>query len=274
VITRFAPTPSGYLHLGNAVNAQLVSWLATANGGSVALRIDDMDAPRFRDEYLQDIFGVLEWLGIDWQLGPTDPVDFAARHSLRHRTERYRAELTDAQARGLELYVCRCSRSRVRGPATDGCPGGCRERGDTYVAGESAIRAHIPQGVVVTVGDVPVDVAREVGDVILWRRDDLPAYHLASLVEDRDLGVTDIVRGEDLRASTAVQLFLAPFLGADAFSAARFVHHALITDESGGKLSKSQAISGRALDRSPGLRQDIQRLAAALGAPHGIASGG
>ena len=119
--------------------------------------------------------------------------------------------------------------------------------------------------------DVPVDVAEEIGDVVVWRRDDLPAYHLASIVEDRDLGVTDVVRGEDLRASTAVQVFLAPYLGADAFARARFVHHALVTDASGAKLSKSQAGTGRPLDRSPHARSQVWDVARSLGALHGIA---
>jgi glutamyl/glutaminyl-tRNA synthetase len=190
---------------------------------------------------------------------------------MRQRTERYRSELREAQARGLELYACRCSRSSMSGPASGGCPGGCRTRGDDYAVGETSIRAHVPPGTIVLVEEVPVDVAGEIGDVIVWRRDDLPAYHLASIVEDRDLGVTDIVRGEDLRASTAVQLFLAPYLNADAFARVRFVHHPLVTDANGAKLSKSQAASGRPLDRSPQVRSQVWDVARALGARHGIA---
>lgn len=258
MITRFAPTPSGYLHLGNAVNAQLVAWLAQAHGGTLALRIDDMDAPRYRPEYLRDIFETLEWLGIAWQVGPRDEADFEAHHSLRARTAYYRAELSAAAGRGLQLYACRCSRRELTGPPSGGCPGGCREAGHEFAVGETAIRAGIP-----------ADVCPEMGDVVLWRRDDLPAYHLASVIEDRDLGVTHVVRGEDLRASTQVQLFLAPYLDATAFAAATVVHHGLLTDARGAKLSKSTQDAGP-MRRTPDLRDALVQAALEIGARAGI----
>lgn len=258
MITRFAPTPSGYLHIGNAVNAQLVAWLAAAHDGTVALRIDDMDAARCRPEYVEDVFEVLGWLGIDWQLGPRDPNDLDANHSLQRRTEYYRAELWAAAGRGLELYACRCSRSQLGGPPTGGCPGGCRQASLEYVAGETALRAH-----------VPVHVCPEIGDAVLWRRDDLPAYHLASVVEDRDLGVTHVVRGDDLRASTAIQLFLAPYLDAVGLTRAHVLHHALLTDADGAKLSKSTLGAGP-MRRTRALRRAIADAAAEAGARVGI----
>jgi glutamyl/glutaminyl-tRNA synthetase len=263
MITRFAPTPSGYLHIGNAVNAQLVAWLASAEHGSIALRIDDMDATRYRPEYVRDIFETLDWLGIAWQLGPTGESDFEAHHSLRQRTERYRAELTAARERGLGLYACRCSRSQLSGPPSGGCPGGCRGAGHAHVVGETAIRAIVPP-----------DVCPEIGDVVLWRRDDLPGYHLASIIEDRDLGTTHVVRGEDLRASTEIQRFLAPYLDAGSFAAATFVHHGLVTDARGGKLSKSTQLASvpgsGPVARTSLTRDAITRAAAALGAAVGI----
>ena len=91
--TRFAPTPSGYLHLGNAWSLALTWLLARSRGGSIHLRIDDLDAARLRPEYLEDIFASLEWLGLDWDGGPRDPADFLARHSQRLRLDRYRAAL-------------------------------------------------------------------------------------------------------------------------------------------------------------------------------------
>lgn len=258
MITRFAPTPSGYLHIGNAVNALLVAWLARAHGGRVALRIDDIDVARFRHEYLSDVFDVLQWLGIEWEVGPSDAEDFVARHSLRGRTTSYRAELAAAGDRGLELYACRCSRSQLTGPPTGGCPGGCRSDGHDYVVGETAIRARVPD-----------DVCPQIGDVVLWRRDDLPAYHLASIIEDRDLGVTHVVRGEDLRDSTAIQVHLAPFFDAASFAGAVFVHHRLLADASGAKLSKSTLVSGP-MTRTPELRDAIAQAAAELGGGVGI----
>lgn len=263
MITRFAPTPSGFLHIGNAVNALLVSWFARTHGGTLALRIDDMDVARYRPEYLRDMFDLLQWLGVEWQLGPTDESSFESRHSLRGRTAYYRAELAAAGDRGLELYACRCSRSQLAGPPTGGCPGGCRNAAHDHVVGETAIRARIP-----------ADVCPEVGDVVLWRRDDLPAYHLASIIEDRDLGVTHVVRGEDLRASTTIQVYLAPFLDAASFAGAVFVHHGLLTDASGAKLSKSTLSAATPqsgpLPRTRETRDAVIRAAAELGAPVGI----
>jgi glutamyl/glutaminyl-tRNA synthetase len=263
MITRFAPTPSGYLHAGNAVNALLVAWLARANDGAVAVRIDDMDAARYRSQYVDDVFDVLAWLGVEWQLGPTSSAEFDEQYSLRRRTEYYRSELRAAADRGLELYACRCSRSQLIRPPTGGCPGGCREAGHAFVVGESAIRAHVPG-----------DVCPEMGDVVLWRRDDLPAYHLASVIEDRDLGVTHVVRGDDLRPSTAIQLHLARYLDAASFTAARFVHHGLLTDETGAKLSKSvlTASSTRAgpLLRTSVTRESVANAAREIGARVGI----
>lgn len=266
MITRFAPTPSGYLHRGNAANALLVSWLATAMGGTLALRIDDHDQARVRPEYVDDIFGLLAWLDIDWHLGPADRAELNARWTTRLRVERYRRALEHAVEEGLPVYACACSRSAQRGPATGGCSGGCRGRGLPLEPGRSALRVAVPTDTVVDAGGVPVALAEQVGDFVVWRRDDLPAYQLASVVDDQDLGVTDVVRGADLIPSTAAQLLLAPFLKADAFTQARFWHHALLASPDGTKLSKSQEENGAPLPRSDRERTAIEHLAAELGA--------
>lgn len=272
MITRFAPTPSGYLHLGNAANAILVSWLAQQHGGTLILRIDDMDATRVRREYVEDVFTLLTWLHVPWQSGPEDVDDFDAGFSMRRRTEYYRAELRAAQARGLEVYACTCSRSQLTSPATGGCPGGCRTAALPYEVGRTALRAHVPRGTLISVDGAVIPVDEVIGDAVLWRRDDLPAYHLASVVEDRDAAVTHVVRGRDLVESTALQLFLAPYLGAEGFVETAFVHHGLVTGNDGAKLSKSQLSTGGRLPRTEQQRDEVLRTAAALGVPHGIAS--
>lgn len=274
MITRFAPTPSGYLHVGNAVNALLVSWLARQHDGTVALRIDDMDASRYRREYVEDVFATIDWLGITWHRGPTDPADFEARFSQARRTTTYREALERAIHAGLDAYACVCSRSDLRalpgGIPSGGCPGGCRESGAELRPGTSALRVRVPLGTQVPVGDLLVDLAAEMGDFVIWRRDDLPAYQLASVVEDDELGVTHIVRGEDLLASTAAQVFLAPYLGARRLESAAFLHHGLIRDAAGTKLSKSQLGHGSPLRRDDDLRERIIAWAIGLGAPVGI----
>ena len=274
LVTRFAPTPSGYLHLGNAVNAQLVAWLAAGHGGVVGLRIDDMDVGRCRSEYVEDIFDVLAWLGIEWSAGPRDPADFAQHHSMRRRTGYYRSELALALSAGLDAYACACSRSRIRGPAVGGCPGGCRQADLPLEPGRTALRVHVPIGTIVRVSGSTVDLSSSMGDFVIWRRDDLPAYQLVSVIEDRDAHVTHVVRGDDLIDSTAAQLFLAPHLRAADLAGADFRHHGLLTDDAGAKLSKSQVVAGHPLPRTSENRTLIRQAASTLGEPLGIVPAG
>jgi glutamyl/glutaminyl-tRNA synthetase len=241
VITRIAPTPSGYLHLGNCVNIQLIALLAERVQARIALRIDDADADRYRREYLDDIFRVLDRLGVDWQIGPRTADDFEAGFSQRDRREYYRSQLDTLR---LETYACTCSRSMIKAAGSRTCVGECRQRRLPLMAGRSALRVHVPAGTVVEVAGSDIDLAAAMGDFVLWRRDDLPAYQLVSTIEDRDLGTSLIVRGADLMDSTAAQVFLARGLGADSVERAVVVHHDLITDDEGGKLSKSQLDSG------------------------------
>lgn len=272
MITRFAPTPSGFLHEGNAANALLVSWLAAQVGAHVALRIDDLDAARLRTAYVDDIFETLAWLGVSWAIGPQRPAELAQGRTTHERIAHYRSALSTASEHGLEVYACRCSRRELTGPATGGCPGGCRDLGFAHEPGTTTLRAHIPLGTAVEVEGHTIDVAATAGDVVLWRRDDLPAYHLASIVDDRDLGVTHIVRGADLLESTALQCYLAPHLDAPGVADAVYVHHALVTGPDGSKLSKSQVERGAPLPRTAAERDRIHGIAADLGAPVGISS--
>lgn len=267
MITRIAPTPSGFLHLGNAVNVVLVSWLAAAHDGTVALRIDDADAARSRAGYVDDIFDVLDWLGVTWAVGPRDAQQFADRYSQRLRTDEYRRRLEAASNRGLELYACSCSRAQLSGPAVGGCPGGCRDKALSLRTGHTALRAHLPAGTAITVAGHPVPIADRHGDVVLWRRDDLPAYHLTSIVDDGDLGTTHVVRGADLQDSSALHQYLAAFLGSPTLVEATFLHHGLVAGPGGAKLSKSQMAGGHPLPRTDEVRHRIVAEARRLGAP-------
>ena len=269
-VTRIAPTPSGYLHPGNAANFLLVRWLADEVGADVILRIDDIDIERTRPAYLDDIFAVLDWLGIAWDLGPTDANDFSAHYALPTTLAYLEAERDRLIATG-QTYVCRCSRTDLVRAGSRRCVRGCAEEDLDLVTGSTALRLHVPDGTSIHIGDVRIDVAATAGDPIMWRRDGLPAYHLASVVADRDLGVTHVVRGADLLESTALQLHLAPLLGADALVNATWLHHGLLTDNAGEKLSKSTNASGEPIARTPDMRDRIHALAVELGAPIGIA---
>jgi glutamyl-tRNA synthetase len=107
------------------------------------------------------------------------------------------------------------------------------------VPGSTALRIAVDPGTTVSVGDHPIRLDTAMGDFIVWRRDDLPAYQLVSVVEDHDLAITHIVRGRDLVGSSAAQVYLAGWLGADNVIEATYVHHELLTDPTGAKLSKS-----------------------------------
>ena len=271
VRSRIAPTPSGYLHIGNAVNFLLTSWLVRGLGGRLVLRIDDMDVNRSRPEYVADIFRALEWLRIDCDEGPDGPDSFYRDFTMAGRGDYYRLGLDRLSAAGVELYACRCPRSTRASTGARGCVGGCRGLDLPLEVGRTALRMHVPGDSQVVVGDRLVDVPATMGDPVMWRRDGLAAYHLASVIEDRDLEVNVIVRGDDLRSSSALQILLAPPLGATGFAQADFRHHGLVTGPDGGKLSKSvSSASLQDFAGDAGLRTRIRDLARRLGDRVGI----
>jgi glutamyl/glutaminyl-tRNA synthetase len=233
---RIAPTPSGYLHLGNGVNFLLTWLMVRREGGTLKLRIDDADRTRMRPEFVEDIFRQLDWLGLDWDEGPAGPDDFSRHHSQLLRVPRYRQALTELAG---HLFACTCSRTAILTTAAGGLyPGTCRGRRQPP-AGAHALRIQVPAGKVVSVAEEKVALDRCLGDFVLWRRDGLPAYQLASLMDDLDDRTNLIVRGRDLLESSAAQLFLADLLGGTSFLQARFHHHPLLTCGTGRKLSKS-----------------------------------
>ena len=238
VVSRLAPTPSGYLHLGNAVNFVL-TWLLTRRAvGVLHLRIDDLDRARLRPAYLDNIFRVINWLGIDYDLGPSGPDDFLRHHSQLLYLPEYNAVLRRLAQR--PRLVQASTRSRT-GP------------GESSMALETpgaAWRALVPAGTVISVADawqgetsIPLDLLMP--DFVIRKKDGVAAYQIASVVDDLRLGTTLIVRGLDLQPSTAAQLWLAGQLSETAaFSAPRiqFFHHPLLMDATGQKLSKSQQL--------------------------------
>lgn len=239
MLTRIAPTPSGFLHEGNRLNIRRTVDLAAGWGAELALRIDDADATRYRREYAEDIFTTLHAMGVAWTVGPRDVQDFEEHWSQRTKTGAYRAELAAALGRGLPAYACACSRTAQVGPAAGGCVGGCRDLALALEPGRTALRIRVEQGTLLPVGGEAVQLDTTMGDFVLWRRDDLPAYQLVSVVEDRDLGVTHIVRGRDLLSSSAAQVHLSRWFDADNVADAVYVHHELVTDSTGAKLSKT-----------------------------------
>lgn len=229
---RLAPTPSGFLHFGNGVNFALNALYAKALGARLLLRIDDMDAERKRPEYVQDVFDTLHWMGIEWQEGPADATDFEARWSNRCRMGLYEKMLEHVAAAGL-VYACAKSRKDLE-PFGGDYPRAFRTQGLPLNAPGCAWRVRTPDY-------LPLQ------DFVVRRRDGLPAYQIASLADDLFFGITHLVRGADLSASSAAQRWLAetllPFSTPDfdyrAFLKASIRHHPLLLDEAGRKLSKS-----------------------------------
>jgi len=269
VITRIAPTPSGFLHLGNCVNFSLIDAWARANAASVVLRIDDIDADRYRREYAEDIFRVLDWVGIAWDSGPTSADEFETEYTMRSRLDYYRAQLDHVRDSPIVLFACECSRSDLQAAGSTTCVRDCLDRRLDLAPGKTSLRARIPIGARINTGGTEVNLRSELGDFVVWRRDDQPSYQLASVVEDRNLRVTHVIRGVDLIPSTAAQLLLADALGADSVLTATFLHHGLVTGGDGRKLSKSQLASGP-LDLSEELREVVATHAARLGSDIGL----
>lgn len=225
--TRIAPTPSGYLHRGNAFNFVLTWVLARRAGGSVRLRIDDADQDKVHAPFVEDIFRSLEWLGLDWDIGPTGPDDFAATWSQRYRYDRY-FEVIEDLMQAEHLFACTCTRKDIRKASADlTYPGTCVGKGLPFDAPETAWRLHAADAA------VPFPIVKQ--------KNDAPAYMLVSVVDDVDHGITHIVRGADLRAATETQRDVARTVpGLAPFLAIKIQHHTLIRDAAGEKLSKSQ----------------------------------
>jgi glutamyl-tRNA synthetase len=239
---RLAPTPSGYLHTGNAYAFLLAARLAEKSGTDLLLRIDDSDAERKRPEYIRDVFDSLKWLGINWTLGPKDEMDFEARWSQRHRLLLYNSAIEKLIATG-KAFACSCSRRQLQERPCD-----CSEKNIPVDKPDTALRLLVPPATQISFydeqhGKTTVDLSAETGSFVIRRRDGIPAYQLISVIDDLHFGVDFIVRGNDLLASTAAQIFLAASLGEKDFAAIKFLHHPLITDESGNKLSKSEGAS-------------------------------
>lgn len=266
--TRIAPTPSGFLHVGNAANALATAWWAASMGGSIHLRIDDLDSDRVRPEYVDDILGLLRWLDIDWETGPRSHQD--TLQDRGDRVARCRTHLHTAIDTGLPAYACRCSRRQITGIPTGGCPGGCRDLRLPLVPHETALRLAVDAGTVVGIEGAFVDVAEVLGDFVIWRRDDLPAYQWASVLEDDQHAITHILRGRDLIDSTAAQVHLAALLGLPSAQHVEVRHHDLVLDESGRKLSKSQSGSSQGLPRTPATRRLIVDTASQIARAHDI----
>lgn len=282
--TRFAPAPTGYLHLGHVANAIVVWGLARLAGGRVVLRIEDHDRVRSRPAFETALLDHLAWLG--FRPDEPDLAELRAGPSPYRQSDRgatYRAALERLAAAGL-VYACRCSRATFArwreahgapwsGP---GCPGGCRALGLPLEPG-MPLRIAVGTGseeyrdlrLGIAAGEAAAD-----GDVLVRDRAGNWTYHFCVVVDDLEQGIDLVVRGEDLLAATPLQLRLRRLLGGDPGDLA-FLHHPLVRTPDGRKLSKSAGDTGVRDLRAAGwsVEQVLGAAAAAVGlleAPHPI----
>ena len=272
MLTRLAPTPSGFLHEGNLYNF-LYNWLwARANGGQVLLRIDDADATRFRPAHLDDIFYTLDWMGLDWDVGPTGPDDFMRSWSQSTRMGHYHQLLGELREQGL-VFACTCSRKQLADAgAALVYPGICQTKGLSLDQPDASWRfIFINEGRVVfedrLMGKQCIDLQEACGTFVVRRRDGIPAYQVCSLADDLFFGVTHAARGRDLLVSTACQMVLADALNKTEFLHTQFMHHPLLLDEHGQKLSKS---AGNALGNRGKKKEELHALLGSFAAFVGL----
>ena len=228
IISRFAPAPTGFLHLGHVVNAVRVWGETRARGGRVLLRVEDHDRQRSRAEYEAAILEDLAWLG------------FAADQPLVRQSERgaiYEEALDRLRRRGL-VYACACSRASVY-------PGTCRERGIAEGPGVGLrvqLEPTVERFVDLRLGPQEQRPSAQCGDLLVRDREGNWTYQFAATVDDHVQGVTLVIRGVDLLDSTGRQIQLARLLGREAPPA--FLHHPLIMKTPDQKLSKSDGDTG------------------------------
>ena len=260
--TRFAPSPTGPLHLGHAYSALYGHRLAEAKNGLWLLRIDDLDRNRSKPEWTQQIFDDLRWLGLAWP----EPVRFQSQETASYQTA------LDALARARLIYPCCCNRADIAqaaaapqegvpefGPDGRIYPGTCRHRRLSQAGAGDALRLNMRKAVRALQKSVtyeefgtqlseritlkPEALIAQVGDVVLRRKDQGAAYHLAVVIDDDAQNITDVVRGADLSAATQIHVVLQQLLN---IQTPRYHHHALIRDETGKRLAKrsdSEALS-------------------------------
>lgn len=268
MLTRIAPTPSGFLHTGNLYNF-LFNWLwARCNKGQVLLRIDDGDAERKRPEYVEDIFRVLDWLGLDWDLGPSGPDDFERNWTQSLREPLYGEVLDELRGHDM-IFACRCSR-KVKQDNGTALTCGCAESGFPLEEADLAWRMKMRGGTDISfndrmMGEVRMRLADTTGAFVARKKDGKAAYQVSSLADDRHFGITHIARGADLLESTAMQLYIDRQLKMPVFHNTVFHHHPLLLGSGGEKISKSSGKQGTSIHDMHDVKTILSGFGAWLG---------
>lgn len=236
--TRLAPTPSGFLHVGNILSFAITAALAHKHQAKILLRIDDLDRARLSPEYLADIFDTLRFLEIGWDEGPAEPIDFEAGFSQLHRMPLYNAALDELREKNA-VFACTCSRKQLLETGT--CA--CINKNISLDTPEASWRLRTDKDIIkvktYTGETISAELPAGMQNFVVRKKDGFPAYQLTSLIDDLFYNVDLIVRGQDLWHSTLGQFALAKILGKETFTEVTFYHHPLLLEPSGQKLSKS-----------------------------------
>ena len=282
---RIAPSPTGFLHLGHAMTFWRAQQRAREAGGKLILRVEDLDPDRCRNEFADAISEDLRWFGIDWDEGPDIGGPFVPY--LQSARRRFYLEALEKLRIGGYVYPCKCSRKDVMqaslAPHDENeepiYPGTCRPASIAVpAAGEmnlppgaaaapTAIATHwrfrVPDGERIDflderAGKQSAIAGRDFGDFIVWRRDHVPAYQLAVVVDDTAMQISEVLRGEDLLMSTFRQLLLYRAFG---LRPPKFYHAPMVVDKSGKRLAKRHdALSLRALRQSGATPEELRSL--------------
>ena len=245
---RLAPTPSGELHLGHAATFLRVQQSIREKNGTLILRIEDVDRLRCKDEFRTSSIECLRNMGITWDEGPEKGGEYGP-YTQGEKTQRYKEVLLELKAKGL-IYPCSISRRKLRKRGFDRVHGemlfpselrdNCEEPEDIWGINW---RFRVPDGEVISFYDTELEkevafkAGVDFGDFIVWRRDGMASYELSVVIDDHDMAISEVIRGEDLLLSTARQVLLYKAL---KWGLPSFGHCPLLLDETGEKLAKSR----------------------------------
>jgi glutamyl-tRNA synthetase len=277
---RLAPSPTGLLHIGHARTFWIAAQRSLEQRGTLILRNEDLDPQRSRAEFARAMIDDLHWLGISWSEGPDCGGPYGPYSQSERRTH-YREAWRKLRERGF-VYPCLCSRKDLAQSASAPndaddeplYPGMCRDRQDTGSVSDPAganWRFRVPDSEAIEFTDLNLGpqryiAGRDFGDFLVWRRDDVPAYQLAAVVDDTSMRITEVVRGADLVKSTARQILLMRALSdnrTDIKAALpAYFHCELLRDESGVRLAKRHdALSIRQLRENGMSPEQVLELA-------------
>lgn len=268
--TRIAPTPSGYLHLGNVLSFALTAAIAQQTDATILLRIDDLDRGRVHRAYVEDIFDTLNFLEIPWHEGPRNYAEYEKEWSQIHRMPLYNEALQQLKDQH-NIFACSCSRAQLIGK--EAYPGTCRHANLDFNAENISWRLDTSEEAELKVktlndGIVSTTLPDSMQDFVVRKKDGFPAYQLSSVIDDVHFDIDLIIRGADLWPSTLGQHYLALKLDARAFLNSTFYHHPILMESGDQKLSKSAGSTSIKYLREQGKKptevyQEILKMAGA-----------